>query len=141
MFLGMDVYHDPRRKNPSVTAVVATINLTYTKYYTRVIFQAPSQENISSLRPILIEALQTFYEETRAWPDRIIMFRDGVGDGQLELTRLHEVTQMLSAFRDLRIEPQPKFTFVVVQKRINARMFLNSGSHVDNARPGTVLVG
>lgn len=62
MFLGMDVYHDPSRKNKSVTAVVASLNRCYTKYYTRVIFQQTQQETISSLRSVLTEALQTFYE-------------------------------------------------------------------------------
>lgn len=122
MFLGMDVYHDPRRRNPSVTAVVASINPSYTKYYTRVIFQTAQQENISSLRPLLIEALTSFCEECGAFPDRVIMFRDGIGDGQLQLTKEHEVSQMQSAFQFLGINPL--FTFCVVQKRINTRLFL-----------------
>ncbi|XP_021965267.2 piwi-like protein Ago3 [Folsomia candida] len=139
MFLGMDVYHDPKRHNRSVTAVVASINVTYTKYYSRCIFQQQQQESISSLRPVFLDALLTFQEHdgNGAFPDRVIMFRDGVGDGQLELTRQYEVAQMLSCFQELGIDP--KFTFTVVQKRINARMFLDTGSHIENVEPGTVL--
>lgn len=59
------------------------------------------------------------------------MFRDGVGDGQLELTRQYEVAQMLSCFQELGIDP--KFTFTVVQKRINARMFLDVCEYISQS--------
>jgi hypothetical protein len=61
MFIGMDVYHDPSRRNPSVTGVVATINPTYTKYYSRVIFQSSQQESIASLRPIVADCMTEFF--------------------------------------------------------------------------------
>jgi len=32
-------------------------------------------------------------------PDRIIVFRDGVGDGQLETVHEHEVRQLLDCFK------------------------------------------
>jgi len=32
-------------------------------------------------------------------PDRIIVFRDGVGDGQLETVHEHEVRQLLECFK------------------------------------------
>jgi len=64
MFVGMDVYHDPARKNPSVTGVVATISLTYTKYYSRVIFQSPQQESVASLRPVIIDCMKEFFKVT-----------------------------------------------------------------------------
>ena len=60
----------------------------------------------------------------------IVLYRDGVGDGQLSFIADHEVLQMLSAF-DAVVLPnnakyEPKFTMVIVQKRINTRFFLNS---------------
>lgn len=52
----------------------------------------------------------------------MVVFRDGVGDGQLDMTRQHEVAQMIDG---LEFCGQcPKFTFCIVQKRINARMYL-----------------
>lgn len=56
----MDVYHDPRRKRPSVTGIVASINQDFTKYYSRVIFQNRHQETVNSMLPILAESLQAF---------------------------------------------------------------------------------
>jgi hypothetical protein len=58
------------------------------------------------------------------------LFRDGVGDGQLQFSAAHEAAQFLSAFQALSPPFEPKFTMVVVQKRINTRLFHNSVSFV-----------
>ena len=72
------------------------------------------------------------------------MFRDGVGDGQLETTEKHEAEQFLRVFKHVKngqdtlatevskmqsrlseMLPEnycPGFVFVVVQKRINTRL-------------------
>ena len=59
-----------------------------------------------------------------AYPGHIVMFRDGVSDGQLQFVKEYEVAQLISAFRLVEPPFEPKFTMVVVQKRINARFFL-----------------
>lgn len=48
---------------------------------------------------------------------------DGVGDSQLPLCKEYELKQMKDACKAVDEKYQPKFTFVVVQKRINARIF------------------
>lgn len=48
---------------------------------------------------------------------------DGVGDGQLALCREFEVSQIKAAFRLIDVNYNPKITFIVVQKRINTRIF------------------
>lgn len=62
------------------------------------------------------------------YPNKIVLYRDGVGDGQLPFVVEHEVPQMMAAIETLRAQPvgsiwEPSFTMVVVQKRINARFF------------------
>ncbi len=52
-----------------------------------------------------------------------MLFRDGVGDGQLQYAVEHEAAQFLSAFKAVTPPFEPKFTMVVVQKRINTRLF------------------
>lgn len=56
-------------------------------------------------------------------PDRVIIFRDGVGDGQLKICREHEVNQFLEACREISPNYSPKLSMVVIQKRINTRFF------------------
>jgi aubergine-like protein len=139
MFVGMDVYHDPKRKSSSVTGLVASMNRDQTKYFSRVSYQIPGQETVDSVRQMFREALIAFYTENQnAWPDRIIVFRDGVGDGQLEVTDKYEVVQMTETIAEL-CHNSPKFTFVVVQKRINARFFAHDGRSMMNPLPGTVV--
>lgn len=57
-----------------------------------------------------------------------MLFRDGVGDGQLQIAIEHEVAQFLSVFQSVVPPIEPKFTMVIVQKRINTRLFLSSVS-------------
>jgi len=44
-------------------------------------------------------ALKKYYMENKVLPDRIVVFRDGVGDGQLETVHEHEVKQLLECFK------------------------------------------
>jgi len=70
-------------------------------------------------------------------PDKILVFRDGVGDGQLNMVADYEVDQLRTCFSRFG-EYSPKLSFVVVQKRINTRIFLNKGRQMENPPSGTV---
>ena len=56
-------------------------------------------------------------------PSKIIIFRDGVGDGQLAVVAEYEQAQFTSCFSHFGPDYEPKLTIVVVQKRINTRIF------------------
>lgn len=43
--------------------------------------------------------MEKFHETNGCLPERIIVYRDGVGDGQLPAVVEHEVPQMLEAFK------------------------------------------
>ena len=51
------------------------------------------------------------------------MFRDGVGDGQLNTVGSYEVPQLSECFTLFGETYQPQMTVVVVQKRINTRIY------------------
>lgn len=69
----------------------------------------------------------------------ISLNRDGVGDGQLKVVRDYEVPQMKVSFSNIDKTYKPMLTYVVVQKRINTRIFLKAGSGFENPAPGTVV--
>ncbi|KDQ71524.1 Protein piwi [Zootermopsis nevadensis] len=79
-----------------------------------------------------LEALHKFKECNRgALPERTVIYRDGVGEGQLrdvEVKPLKERLNMMYGDQPYRI------AFIVVTKRINTRLFLGSG----NPPPGIV---
>ncbi len=52
------------------------------------------------------------------------MFRDGVGDGQLPVVRDYEVPQFYNLFKRIKTDYDPKLTYIVVQKRINTRLYM-----------------
>ena len=57
-------------------------------------------------------------------PARIVIYRDGVGDGQIEFVRNEEISVIKDVLRACYKEaPLPKFTYIIVSKRINTRFF------------------
>ena len=64
-----------------------------------------------------------FLQKNNCLPDGIVVFRDGVGDGAMQYVAGHEVKQMTEAMSQYREGYKPKFAHVIVQKRINMRLF------------------
>lgn len=54
----------------------------------------------------------------------MFFFSDGVGDGQLATCREFEFPQLKAACRLFDVNYNPEITFIVVQKRVNTRLFL-----------------
>lgn len=58
-----------------------------------------------------------------ALPEQIVIFRDGVGDGQIKMVVEHETPQLMEACRRKIPHYTPKFLVVIVQKKICARFY------------------
>jgi len=139
MVLGVDVYHDISRRGSSIAGVVSSTNMSMSRWYSSTCFQQPGQEIIDSLKIAFIKALKKFYEVNHIWPDKVLVFRDGVGDSQLSMTAKYEAEQFKDSFKHISDSYKPGFGFIVVQKRINTRIFYMAGKELDNPPPGTVL--
>ncbi len=80
-------------------------------------------------------------------PDRIILFRDGVGEGQINYVLDTEIPQLQHAIeemyiRKVKVDRKAKLSVVIVTKKINSRALLErSGTpkSYDNVPPGTVI--
>jgi len=87
------------------------------------------------------EAIHAYETRNGGFPEKIIFYRDGVGDGQLKQVFEQELVQLQAAIKSICVEkgvPEIKLTFVVVSKKINTRLF-TAGGKPDNPPPGTVL--
>jgi hypothetical protein len=62
MFVGIDTYHDRRKFNPSVFAMVCSLNSECTKYFTRTICQTPGQETGDEIIPLFTTALLEYHQ-------------------------------------------------------------------------------
>merc|ERR1719192_3044030 len=139
MVLGVDVYHDPSRRGSSIAGVVSSTNMTMSRWYSSTVFQNPGQELVDCLKVAFVKGLKKFYEANHIWPDKVIVFRDGVSDSQLSLSAAYEAEQFRDSFRHISDKYNPGFGFIVVQKRINTRIFHQVGKELDNPPPGTIL--
>uniref|UniRef100_A0A3P9B496 Piwi-like RNA-mediated gene silencing 1 n=1 Tax=Maylandia zebra TaxID=106582 RepID=A0A3P9B496_9CICH len=88
-------------------------------------------------------ALKEYLRFNGCLPSRIIVYRDGVGDGQLHSVVNYEV-QQLNLHCGVFPEPlsfccSPKLSVVVVKKRISSRFFAHINGKVSNPPPGTII--
>ncbi|KAM8972425.1 piwi-like protein 2 [Pelodytes ibericus] len=138
MVIGMDVYHDPSRGLRSVLGFVASINSCLTQWYSRVVFQLPHQEIMDSLKLCLVTALQKFCEVNHRLPDKIVVYRDGVSDGQLSAVENYEIPQLQKCFQTFK-DYSPRMVVIVVQKRVSTNMYLSGSGQFVTPAPGTLL--
>uniref|UniRef100_A0A8C6UHI2 Piwi-like protein 2 n=1 Tax=Neogobius melanostomus TaxID=47308 RepID=A0A8C6UHI2_9GOBI len=138
MVVGVDVHHDTSKARQSVMGFVASVNSALTRWYSRVTFQTPTEELICGFRVCLLAALQKYYEVNHNLPEKIVVYRDGVSEGQLQVVEQYEVPQILKCFETFP-NYEPKLVFIVVQKRISTVLYSLNANTFGSAPPGTIL--
>ncbi|TWW60784.1 Piwi-like protein 2 [Takifugu flavidus] len=138
MVVGVDVHHDTSKRHHSVMGFVATVNGTLTRWYSRVMFQTPNEELIHGFRICFVAALQKYYEVNHNLPDKIVVYRDGVSEGQLSLVEQFEIPQLIKCFNNFP-NYAPKLVFIVVQKRIATTLYSCAANNFGIPPPGTIL--
>lgn len=139
MICGVDTFHEAKNKSNSVSALVASINPSFTRWYSRSIIQNKKEELIHGLIDSLKQSLRHFQKLNGSLPRKLIIFRDGVGDGQLKMCSEFELQQIISAMSSLEDGYAPNITMIVVQKRINTKIFAKFGDKIENPNPGCVV--
>jgi len=56
-------------------------------------------------------------------PEKIIIYRDGVSDGDLKQVEEIELSDLIESFRSYPGGYNPMVSLIIVQKRINTRVF------------------
>lgn len=56
-------------------------------------------------------------------PDKIIIYRDGVSDGDLKQVEEIELSELIESFKSYPGQYNPMVSLIIVQKRINTRVF------------------
>ncbi len=120
MVIGIDVYHQIEKKYKSIAGFVSSLNNEQTRWYSKVCFQMVGQELVDAMKIAFQNSIKKYQEVNGFLPDKIVIFRDGVSDGQLNHVSEHEVEQLRSVFTE---KYSPKLAVVIVQKRISARIF------------------
>ncbi|XP_061366908.1 protein argonaute 2-like [Gastrolobium bilobum] len=143
MFLGADVNHPGSRdtRSPSIAAVVATVNWpAANRYAARVFPQYNRSEKILNFGEVCLELVACYRRMNGVRPERIVVFRDGVGEYQFDMVLNEELLDLKGAFQ--RLNYFPTITLIVAQKRHQTRLFpegWRDGSSSGNIFPGTVV--
>uniref|UniRef100_A0A6A7FRX8 Protein argonaute-1 n=1 Tax=Hirondellea gigas TaxID=1518452 RepID=A0A6A7FRX8_9CRUS len=151
IFLGADVTHPPAgdNKKPSIAAVVGSMDAHPSRYAATVRVQQHRQvggmregkeEVISEFSSMVKELLIQFYKSTRFKPNRVLLYRDGVSEGQFQTVLQHELTAMREACIKLEADYKPGITYIAVQKRHHTRLFC-SDKKEQSGKSGNIPAG
>jgi aubergine-like protein len=142
MVVGIDVFHDTVQRAKSVLGFVASIHPHFTSYYnTTRIHERSGQEIAGHVGDCMHEALKAFHQSTknRFLPEVIVVFRDGVANSQIQAAQDAEVSSIKALIAASFPNYSPKLVYVIVNKKTNAKLFIETPSGFQNPRPGTLI--
>ena len=100
---------------------------------------------ITDMKIMMEERLKLYQKHKRTLPRRIIVYRDGVSEGQFSIVVDEEYPRMIEAFKSFGNAKQPyrpQVTIVICGKRHHTRFYPADAQFADqngNPRPGTVV--
>ncbi|KAN0062034.1 Protein argonaute [Thecaphora frezii] len=153
MLVGVDVTHPgPGMDLPSIACSVATVDGHRSRYSSEIRAQLnPRARRGGQAQEVLMHAESMFQGHLRRWkkrnsklPSSVIVFRDGVSEGQYQSVLDNEVFALKAALRE--VDPKAsavKVTYVICGKRHHVRFFAERGQDTDgrsgNLPAGTVV--
>lgn len=145
MLVGIDVTHPApgsRPFAPSVAAVVASYEPTFAQYPASLCLQKSKQEIVSNLKTMMTERLLTWkkYNPTKP-PAKIIVYRDGVSDGQLAHVLENERPAIRAAFDAVYPGKTFQLAILIVGKRHHTRFYPTSLDKGKSDSGGNVPAG
>jgi eukaryotic translation initiation factor 2C len=157
MLMGIDVTHPSPGSSqgaPSIACMVGSIDKYLTQWPGSVRTQNGRQEMVDGLDTMVVERLRLWQKHhENALPTKIILYRDGVSEGQYGQVLTQELPSFDKAFEKLygAKSKWPKMTVLVVGKRHHARFYATNEKDADvrdvggqkkgswNTEPGTVV--
>ncbi|KAF2491439.1 putative RNA interference and gene silencing protein [Lophium mytilinum] len=152
MVVGIDVTHpSPGSKSnaPSVAGMVASVDCWLGQWPAVLRIQDQARaEMVTDLGDMLKSRLKLWKEKGKhqAFPENILIYRDGVSEGQYSLVMDSELPLLRSACAEVYPAPDqkkglPNITIIVVGKRHHTRFFPTKLGDSDklNPKPGTVV--
>ncbi|KAM0813930.1 hypothetical protein AB5N19_13932 [Seiridium cardinale] len=151
MIVGLDVTHPStasRATAPSVAAMVANIDACLGQWPATLSIQDTArQEMVTDLKAMLKSRLDLWRSNNTARPENILVYRDGVSEGQFQLVVEQELPHLREACREYYPTEEtakglPRFTIIIVGKRHHTRFYPmrpEDGDKNGNPKPGTVV--
>ncbi|KAI0902933.1 putative RNA interference and gene silencing protein [Ustulina deusta] len=150
LVVGIDVTHPAPGSSsnaPSVAGVVASVDEWLGQWPADIRIQPARQEMVADLDVMFKSRLLLWKERNRTLPENILVYRDGVSEGQYnivvdeELPALRAACEAVYPPSDTKAG-KPRITIIVVGKRHNTRFFPTNMDDADrggNPKNGTVV--
>ncbi|KAG9784617.1 hypothetical protein KCU88_g2686, partial [Aureobasidium melanogenum] len=157
MIIGIDVTHPglgAMKGAPSVAAVVGSVDPEFSQWPAslkeNVVSQATvddkdrkkkdkeSNERVVNLHTLVYERILDYYTRNKKLPDKIIVYRDGLSEGQFEMCKTQEFPSIQEGVRRLLTQlnqPQtkpPPIILICAVKRHNTRLFPETDKENDD---------
>ncbi|KAH6724161.1 QDE2 protein [Leptodontidium sp. MPI-SDFR-AT-0119] len=151
MVVGLDVTHpSPGSKEgaPSVAGIVASVDKWLGQWPADFNVQLGKKEMVAALESMMISRLNVWKKRNGgALPVNIIMYRDGVSEGQYQLVLDEELPLIRNACRqlyppDATKQGFPKVSIIICGKRHHTRFYPTAEKDADrssNCEPGTIV--
>ncbi|KRZ47735.1 putative protein tag-76, partial [Trichinella nativa] len=123
LVIGVDVVHSSAVEThlPSIASVVGNVDGSVTKFHASVKIQPAKQELITGFIEQFSDRLLEYVDVNGTAPKNIIVYRDGVSEGQFMQVLEEELPALRRACKSFASNYRPLITFIVVQKRHHAR--------------------
>ncbi|GJE99955.1 Piwi-domain-containing protein [Phanerochaete sordida] len=156
MLVGIDVTHPAPtslKGTPSIVAVVASVDDNFVQFPAGLALQRnrninkDAEEMVEGLTKLMMERLQLYEHKNGSLPERILVYRDGVSEGQYKLSLEKELPQILDACKRFNTASRktayrPSISVIVCGKRHHARFNATQANQMTrngNTLPGTVV--
>ncbi|PPQ77920.1 hypothetical protein CVT25_015395 [Psilocybe cyanescens] len=148
MLVGIDVTHPGPgsiKGTPSIAAVVASCEPEFAQYPASMEIQESKKEMVTNLGKMMWERLTLFRTKNKMLPTRILVYRDGVSEGQFNTVVEEELPAIRLActkFNTAQAPYRPAITVVICGKRHHTRFYPTEDANADqngNPKAGTVV--
>ncbi|ETI22358.1 hypothetical protein G647_06432 [Cladophialophora carrionii CBS 160.54] len=150
MVVGIDVTHPSPGSlatAPSVVGVVASVDKWLGQWPAALAIQTARKEMVSGLKALMESRLRMWKKHNGTYPENILIYRDGVSEGQYNLVLDQELPEIRSACTALYPVSMtkkgiPRITIIIVGKRHNTRFYPTRADQADrssNPQNGTVV--
>ncbi|KAL5001644.1 ribonuclease H-like domain-containing protein [Aspergillus recurvatus] len=152
MLVGIDVTHPSpgsAKGAPSVAAMVASVESSLGQWPAEIRIQKDARtEMVDALDPMLKAHLRRWVANHKGtYPENIIVYRDGVSEGQYHLVTEKELPLLKNACKDIypvsdTAKNLPRFSIIIVGKRHHTRFYPTRQEDADrsnNPVNGTVV--
>ncbi|KAL4470488.1 hypothetical protein ABPG74_012099 [Tetrahymena malaccensis] len=131
-----------RIQNQQVIGVVASINKDFTQYFSQVDIRRENDTALPNLSKIVAKAIEAYAKNTKNIPSEVIVYRQGLGEGQIQQSFNFEIKAIQTGFNIFKAGFNPRLAFFQVNRKIGQKFYQQPSadrSEIQNPASGTIV--